>query len=113
MAITLKAMLEQMQSGEHFTCTVISYDKRRKKGGTVIEYGEARLYEPSAEQAATRAATEVERLRQRLSSHSRKPSHGKHFTRNIQLCVEGHPTSDIRKIHPPLVIKFNDQIVLG
>lgn len=102
-----------MQRGEHFSCTVISYDKRRKKGGDIVEYAEVRLYEPTAEQAATRAATEVEQLRQRLHSVSRRPSHGKHFTRNVQVCVAGHPTSEIRKIHPPLVVKFNDQIVLG
>ena len=113
MAITLLDMLKQMKTGEPFSCTVVTYDRKRSKGGTIIEYGEARLYEPRAQQAATRAATRVEQLREELkSSHTRRPNHGKYFTRNIQLLINGHPTSEIRKMHPPLVVIFNNEIVI-
>ncbi|MEL6968643.1 MAG: hypothetical protein AAFO02_00630 [Bacteroidota bacterium] len=114
MAITLQAMLKQMKTGDPFSCTVVTYDRKRKTGGRVDEYGEARLYDPKMEQQSTRAATEVERLREELrSAGSRRPNHGLHFTRNIQLLIDGHPTSEIRKIHPPLVVLFNNEIVLG
>lgn len=112
MAITLKAMIAEMQTGATFSCTVISFDKKRGTGGEILEYHEARLFDPKLEQHASRAATEVERLRERLQE-SRNPNHGKHFTRNIMLMMNGHTTSETRKIHPPLVVSFNNQTVLG
>jgi len=112
MPITLKQMLEVMQSGESFSCVVVSFDRRRKKGGRVLEYAEARLYDPREKQHATRGQTRREKLRAQLRS-KRAPQHGKYFTRNIQLMVNGHPTGEIRKIHPPLVVRFNDQTVIG
>lgn len=114
MAITLQEMLKEMKTGQPFSCTVVTYNRRREKGGRIVSYAEARLYQPKLEQQATRAATRVEQLREELrSSHSRRPNHGKYFTRNIQLLVNGHPTSEIRKLHPPLVVIFNNKIVLG
>lgn len=112
MAITLKAMIDEMQSGAVFSCVVISMDKKRNTGGEILEYPQARLFDPKKQQAAKRAATEVERMRERLAN-GKRPNHGTHFTRNIQLMMDGHPTSETRKIHPPLVVLFNNETVLG
>ena len=111
MAITLIEMLRQMQTGAIFSCVVVSYDKKRKTGGKIIEYHQARLFDPQMEQTATRAATEMEQLRAQLRD-GKRPNHGKHFTRNIQLMQDGHSTSEVRKIHPPLVDSFNGQTVI-
>lgn len=102
-----------MQTGATFSCVVVSYDKKRKSGGRILQYEEARLYDPLMEQAHTRAATEMEAMRDKLKNASRRPNHGKHFTRNIQLMQNGHTTSETRKIHPPLVDTFNGQKVMG
>lgn len=78
-----------------------------------MEYEEARLYDPLMEQKRTRPRTEMEAMRDQLNGDSRRPHHGKHFTRNILLMQNGHTTSETRKIHPPLVVKFNGQMVIG
>ena len=101
-----------MKTGEPFSCVVVSYDKKRKTGGKIIHYGEAILYNAREQQAATRGQTRVEELREQLRNR-RNPHHSKHFTRNIQLLINGHPVGDPVKLHPPLVVRFNDQSVIG
>lgn len=109
MAITLKDIVAQMQTGEVFSCTVISYDKKRKTGGRVLEYAQLRLVGFDRKEKKSRPETRLETLQRKTKA----PRHYKHFTRNAQILVNGHPTSQVVKIHPPLVTKFNQQIVLG
>lgn len=114
-SITVKDMLLEMETGAPFSCTVVSYDARRKEGGKVVEYTEAQLLatEPKPN-AAGRPLTQVEEWTERKANASRKaPGHRKWYTRNIRVLQNGHPTSIIRKIHPPLVVLFNQKIVVA
>lgn len=98
-----------MKSGAVFSCTVLSYDRRRKKGGEVIEYHEAQLYQQGTKNVTNMTAIE----RKIYERNQRKPNHGVNFTRNIRLLQAGYPTDILRKLHPPLVMQFNGKTVLG
>jgi len=115
--ITVKAMLSQMESGDPFSITFVTFDRQRKKGGKVHTYGEAVLVLTTkvAKKASEvdRAPTSIERKKAKLETLKRAPNHHKWYTRNIQLLVNGHPTGERRKIHPPLVITFNNKIVVA
>ena len=107
-------MLEQMSTGCTFSLTYITYDSKRKKGGKIISYLEARLAK-SEEQPKSRGRTQLEETKQRTAEikAGRDPRHHKWYTRNIVVMQNGVPTSLVRKIHPPLVTIFNDQIVVA
>lgn len=98
-----------MESGIVFNCIVLSYDRKRKKGGEVMEFHEARLYQPGTKDVTNMTVVE----RKLYERNQRKPNHGVHFTRNVRILQAGHPTDIIRKLHPPLVMKFNGKTVLG
>jgi hypothetical protein len=118
--ITLQEALNWMQSGKPFSCKVVSYDRTRHTGGTILEYPEAVQLLPSGQSPPSgdlgglgvRGRTRTEQLRSQLYEQaSRKPQHGKHFTRNIQLLQDGHPVVIVKKIHPVLLLEFNGQEV--
>lgn len=111
--ITIRQMLRAMETGAPFSCTVVSYDRRRRKGGQIIEYGEARLLREDEEKqaAGARPLTKQEKLAAALKE-TKTPRHGKWYTRNIRILQDGHPTSLIKKIHPPLVVFFNHKQVV-
>jgi len=113
--ITVKDMLLEMESGAPFSMTVVSYNARHKEGGKVIEYAEAVLLSTQPrEGAAGRGATQVEEWQGRKEAAKRKaPNHRKWYTRNIRVLQNGHPTAIVRKVHPPLVILFNQKIVVA
>lgn len=100
-------MLKEMETGAVFSFTVISYDRKRKTGGQVVSYDEARLYQPEQRKSFS--------LKTRVGSisTSRRPNHRNWFTRNIQLLQDGYPIDMIRKIHPPLVVAFNGKTLAG
>lgn len=113
--ITVKGKLAQMETGDPFSITYITFDRQRKKGGQVQAYTEAVLVltaERRVEQPQ-RAQTSRERKQAKLQHLKKAPHHHKWYTRNIQLLVNGHPTGERRKIHPPLVVLFNDKIVVA
>ena len=111
----LKTILHIMASGELFSCKVVKYDRKRKTGGQILEIVSAKLVsaekkeKQQAATPATRAATPMEQLQQK---RSKKPHHFRWFTRNIRLYTAGLPTSQILKIHPPLIIEFNGNQVV-
>lgn len=111
--ITLKEALAHMDSGKPFSLKVVAFDKKRRSGGQILEYPEAVLLQSSnAEEQGKRGATRLEQLRQQAYEQaSRKPNHGTHFTRNIQLLQDGHPIAIVKKIHPALLLEFNGQEV--
>ena len=115
--ITVRDMLAQMETGALFSISYLTYDRQRKRGGRVEQYSEAVLLrrpeERTAPTAGERTPTTIERKRKQLAQLRRNPQHHRWYTRNIQLLVDGHPTSQHRKIHPPLVILFNSQIVVA
>lgn len=107
-----------MASGKTFQLKVVTYDKKRKKGGDILEYEEAVqvIKREEAEADIQRPMTRIEKMKHDLHEHdsdnSRNPSHGEHYTRNINVLQEGRPTAIVRKIHPLLVIEFNHKKVV-
>lgn len=116
--ITIKDMLAWMDSGKPFSCEVVTYDRKR---GKRTPHSQRREYPPAVLVQADpdserdgRKLTEVEQMRKLLAQpHAgRNPNHYNWYTRNIRLLVNGHPTGQIKKIHPPLVITFNNKTVV-
>lgn len=109
--ITMREVLDWIESGRPFRCTCVAYDRRRHTGGSVIELHEAVMLQRSASrsEAAARGLTRTEKLRARLGKN---PGHGQWFTRNVQVLQQGQPTAIIKKIHPPLILTFNGKEML-
>jgi len=105
--ITIRQMLDEMKAGVICSLTVITYDRKRKSGGKIKHFPEMRLYEEGMELG--RPLTEAEK---KAFRKKKAPRHGRHYTRNMVVMQNGTPTSIIRKIHPPLVMRYNGKIVL-
>lgn len=106
--MTVKECLAYMETGQVFTAKVVKFDESRKKGGGILEMEAVFLPATKRERVdGQRLPTEVEQKRMQLAALRRNPKHKKHYTRNVALCVNAYPTSEIRKIHPPLLIVFN------
>lgn len=102
--ISIRDMLKAMKSDAVFSMRVVQYDAQRKKGGKVVEYREA--VQLNAKGRAARGYTPDEAKKARAAKHRDR------YTRNIAICADGHPTSMIRKIHPALVLEFNNKKVV-
>lgn len=99
--VTLKEMLTIIDSGSLFAIEVVTYDKKRtQNNGRILIYQTARLESAMNDVDGTIVRT------------SRNSYNSTHFTRNIRLYVNGRPTSEIRRIHPLLVINFNSKELL-
>jgi len=109
--ITIKNILSYMESGKPFSLTLISYDRKRKKGGQKISYPEAILVQKEQKQT-NRTLTKIEQQKQQLAKLKKNPNHRKWYTRNIRILQDGHHTSLIKCIHPPLIIEFNGEKVV-
>jgi len=108
---TFRKISDWMNSGQEFSCRVISYDRKRKAGGQVLYY-EGVLVR-AQDLGHDRSLTRKEKLQALLDADMpRDPNHRKWHTRNIRLLTNGHPTGIIKKIHLPLIIEFNDQPVV-
>lgn len=114
--ITTREMLKQMETGEVFSLTVSTYDRKRKKGGEVVHYPEARLVQSLEKEIKVgRALTRNEAFAAVASGQAeqkRDPNHRLWYSRNLRIVQEGHDTSIIRKFHPPLVSEFNGHTVV-
>jgi hypothetical protein len=116
--ITERDMLAYMETGKAFSLSCVSYDRKRKTGGKVVQYAEAILVQAKKEAKANarRSLTPTEKrdieARTAHQGPSKNPHHRKFYTRNIRILQDGHPTSIQRKIHPPLVIEFNGKRVI-
>jgi len=97
--------------------SVVTYDRKRKKGGKIEHYAECILVQPDEvdlenQPFAERAPTQAERLLSgydRPAAERRDPRHSEYYTRNVRLIAHGLPTNIIRKIHPALIVEFNGQ----
>jgi hypothetical protein len=117
--ITTKDMLEQMKTGDIFSCRVVKYDRKRKTGGQIIEVHQAVLAQSDKNKrddlVPNQSYLVPERILtpfEQLQKKNKNPHHKKHYTRNIRLYVDGTPTEQILKVHPPLIIEFNGKQVL-
>ena len=102
--ITIRDCRKVMDAGEVFSFKCVSYNKQKKKGGKIKEVLEARLTKVRGvkSQESAQPATGNRQL-----ETPKQPAHFKNYTRNIVVLINGHPTSEIMKIHPPLLIQFN------
>lgn len=101
MAYNFRQILDIMNSGEPFSCTFLTLDRKRKTGGE-IRVIEARVIKP--EEVLGRVPTESERKEFKKKSGSR-------HTRNVHLYVNGHAVDQVRCIRIPLILKFNGEEV--
>jgi len=108
---TVTECVRIIMAGHRFSCKFVTYDRVRKKGGKVRAFSEA-VWErqgddpdPKSDAIPAEPAT--------TSDHTtRAPRHRKWRTMNVRLLVDGHPTGQVRKIHPNLLIEFNGKPVL-
>jgi len=99
-----------MNSGQVFTCKVVSYDQKRKTGGEINEY-RAILMQAEKQGPNLRPMTPREKLKSE-SKDKRNPKHKQWYTRNIRIVThDNYETTMVRKIHIPLIIEFNNQTV--
>lgn len=95
--LSFRQVRQHIDSGKPFTATVVKYDRKRKTGGAIWEI-EAQL---AKEKPNKRPQTKREHLRGAIHNNYA------HYTRNVRMLMDGLETSLIRKIHVPLIIKFN------
>lgn len=98
---TFRQVIDEMNRGEPFTCTFITYSSKRKKGGRIRDI-EAKVIRP--EDIVSRPVTEHEEKERSKD----QPRH----VRNVILLVDGFPTNQVRMINIPLIIKFNGESVV-
>lgn len=123
--ITERDMLAIMAAGRIFSCTLVQYSDQRHRGGKIAHYAEAQLMDPLAERARLlgRPLTPAERqaimdeedqddTATERQAKRRDPNHRGYYTRNIRIYSAGAPTGVVKKIRPPLVVVFNNKIVL-
>lgn len=115
--ITIKQCLDIMKTGAIFSLTCVRYDRRRKKGGDLLEIAEAQLLTAEQQEAETakrqqRPLTASELQALRIEAGGRTPNHRHWHTRNVRILCDGHPTAEIRKVHPPLFLTFNGRTVV-
>jgi hypothetical protein len=91
--ISLRDATRHIDSGKPFTCKVVKYNAQRKTGGQIMD----------VEGILAKKAYSVT---DRPVLERKYQNHHEHYTRNIALTVAGYPTSQIVKIHPPLIIEF-------
>lgn len=102
-----------METGKPFTCTFVTYDAKRDRGGELREYEAKLIRNNPLQKQGGRPLTPKEKQEKALAEASvRNPHHSKHFTRNVQVLQDSFPTSMIRKIHPLLLTKFNGSTVV-
>jgi hypothetical protein len=119
--ITIRECLEIMRAGNTFSLTCITYDRNRRTGGELLEIAEAQWLDPEKEEAEAEdrqqrplTLAEMYRIDQAAGTPpaGRAPNHRQWHTRNIRILCDGHPTAEIRKVHPPLFLSFNGRPVM-
>jgi len=97
-------MLKKMNTGERFALTFVTLDKKRKKGGDLVDLIDARKHQAGDFRKGEPA--EHSELSIPNSALTTAPHHDKHGTINIK-CADGN----LRKVHTRLIVKFNGEEV--
>lgn len=100
--VLFKDMIEYMDSGQPFSLSFVTFDKKRDKGGEWINIQSAVKH--MAKAAAQKAITAAQPT---FNVVSKNPHHFENATRNIKL-----KNGSIRKIHIRLVRIFNNKKVI-
>src|SRR4051794_33614915 len=96
--ITLKEVLDQMDSGARFSIAFVTADTHKNKGGEWIEIAECwKGFERTAQQKKSSAKTQPKTV------ITKNPKHFENSTRNVCL-----PNGEIRKVHIRLLRRFNN-----
>lgn len=99
--ITLREVLDWMDTGAPFSLAFVTSDDKRKSGGEWITVKNACKY-----QAFTREEQERLDKAQPKAGILKNPNHYENSTRNIEL-----KNNEIRKVHIRLIRRFNGKIV--
>jgi hypothetical protein len=103
--ISLKEVLTRMDAGEDFSLICYGYDAHRtEKVGKVKQYDSAKLLVHADKNEAQRPLTTVEKLHTGII---RKPNKQTHFVRDIQPLTGGISMGNPVRIHPRLILFFN------
>lgn len=105
-SIKLNEALKIMESGEVFSIQFVTYDKKRKTGGFVKFYPEARLL-----QKTDSPAKQVKSESSGIKRKTKNPNHWDNATRNIKVIVNGIESSGNKKLHIFLMTMFNGKRV--
>lgn len=99
-AIDLKAAVAIMRSGAWFSCAVVQCDLTRKTAGKILQLPKVRIARLNTMMQSGAA----------IAGHTgfkKSAAHNENFTLNLEL-----PNQQIKKIHPALVFRINNQPVL-
>jgi hypothetical protein len=100
--ITLKEVLQRMDSGERFSIAFVTADKHKNKGGEWIEITQCwKGFERTEQQRKKSAKTQPKTV------IMKNPNHFENSTRNICL-----PNGEMRKVHIRLIRRFNNKVII-
>lgn len=102
--ISLKDVLDFMDSGEPFSIAFITCDQKKEKAGELITVDRARKHNWMSPDERRK----LEKLQPESQILKKNPRHYENSTRNIMILVN----REIRKIHIRLIRKFNGKTVL-
>ena len=119
MYISIKECLEKMQQGEVFSFACVKYDAARKKGGEILRCEYAMLAYHAAKKLREREGRELTPLEMAQSKQSKRMDKTDRedgfFVRTVQEVTDRDACIAINepfKIHPRLMLYFNDLIVV-
>jgi len=98
---TIRETLNIIQSGDWFSCRVITCDVIKGIGGKVIVYDKCRIARNRLQTTKNNGHVTEEKVKKKDHQHNL------HFTLNVQL-----PNNQIRKIHPILITHINNNVVI-
>ena len=98
--MNLSEALKIIDSGEVFSCTVVSYDKARKKGGKKRFFSEVKVAT-----AKNLIDSKLEKKEPKLN----KKNHYENSTRTLFQCINKEQTSSVVTIHIFLILEVNGE----
>jgi hypothetical protein len=97
----LTQALKIIDSGEVFSCVVVSFDKARKKGGERIFHSELKVVSPKTKTL----------LPKKIINQGAK-NHFDNFTRTCFSCINGEETAVFITIHIALMLEINSEKIM-
>ncbi len=88
-----------LHSGQWLRLQLFTADVKMGTGGKVLDLKRCRI--------ARRQPAELQSAGSQEKVAGKDPNHNYHFTRNVEL-----PNGDLRKIHPILIFKIDNQPVI-